>query len=125
MAAYNEAQDSFETICKLGTGFSDEMLERVSNTLNDYKLDHRHPRVNSELKAEFWIEPKFVLEVLGAEITFSPIHTCAHGRLKEESGLAIRFPRFTGRWREDKAPEDATTSTEIVDMYKGQLKKIE
>jgi ATP-dependent DNA ligase len=25
-------------------------------------------------------------------------------------GLAPRFPRFTRRWRDDKAPEDATTT---------------
>lgn len=42
----------------------------------------------------------------------------------KESGLAIRFPRFTGKWREDKAPEDATTVREIVAMYRAQLKQI-
>jgi DNA ligase-1 len=39
--------------------------------------------------------------------------------------LAIRFPRFTGKYRLDKAPEDATTSKEIVEMYQRQLKKIQ
>jgi hypothetical protein len=29
-----------------------------------------------------------------------------------------RFPRFTGRWRDDKAPTDATTVTEAVGMYR-------
>lgn len=125
MAAYNEAQDRFETICKLGTGFSDEMLSKIANTLDDYKLDRKHPRIESDMKADFWLEPKFVLEVLGAEITFSPIHTCAFGALKPDAGLAIRFPRFTGRFREDKAPEDATTTTEIISIYKNQLKKIQ
>ena len=125
MAAYNRPKDTFETICKLGTGFSDEMLEKTQKILNDYRLDQKHPRVDSEMKADFWIEPKFVLEVLGAEVTFSPIHQCAFGELKPEAGLAIRFPRFTGRWRDDKAPEDATTSKEIIQIYKNQLKKIE
>jgi len=73
---------------------------------------------------DFWIEPHFVLEVKGAEITLSPIHTCCYGLIKEGSGLAIRFPRFTGRWREDKSPEDATTEDEILEMYHSQKKKI-
>jgi DNA ligase-1 len=34
------------------------------------------------------------------------------------------FPRFTGRYRTDKRPEDATTVDEIVEMYKSQLKVI-
>jgi DNA ligase-1 len=124
MAVYNNLEDRFETICKLGTGFSDEMLEKVYVMVNDHKLDNKHPRIQSEMKADFWVEPKFVFEVRGAEITFSPIHTCAFNELKANAGLAVRFPRFTGRIRDDKAPEDATTSQEIMNMYKNQLKKI-
>jgi len=65
-----------------------------------------------------------VLEILGAEITLSPIHLCAMNSIRKGSGLAIRFPRFTGKYRTDKSPEDATTSKEIIEMYRGQLKKI-
>jgi DNA ligase-1 len=65
-----------------------------------------------------------VLEVLGAEITLSPIHVCAMDVIRKGSGLAIRFPRFTGNYRLDKAAEDATTAKEIVEMYKSQLKQI-
>jgi DNA ligase-1 len=125
MAAYNRQEDRFETICKLGTGFSDEMLENIQKTLDEHRLDKKNPRVHSEMKADFWMEPKMVLEVLGAEVTFSPIHTCAYGELKADAGLAIRFPRFTGRFRDDKAPEDATTDQEIITMYNNQLKRIE
>jgi DNA ligase-1 len=76
------------------------------------------------LEANVWFEPVIVIEVLGAEITLSPIHTCATGAIRKGSGLAIRFPRFTGNYRVDKAAEDATTSGEIVEMYQKQLKKI-
>jgi DNA ligase-1 len=124
MGVYNSQKDRFETICKLGTGFSDEILKKVTHTLDEHKLDHMHQRVYSEMKADFWVEPKIVFEVLGAEVTFSPIHTCAFGELKADTGLAIRFPRYTGRWRDDKAAEDATTKNEIISMYKNQLKKI-
>jgi len=44
--------------------------------------------------------------------------------IRKGSGLAIRFPRFTGKYRTDKAAEDATTSAEVVEMYRSQLKKI-
>ena len=58
-----------------------------------------------------------LLEVLSAELTLSPNSTAGWGQLKEDSGLAMRFPRFTGRWRDDKGPQDATTTSELVDLY--------
>lgn len=43
--------------------------------------------------------------------------------IREESGLAIRFPRFTGNYRFDKCTEDAATVIEIVGTHRTQLKK--
>jgi DNA ligase-1 len=59
-----------------------------------------------------------VLEVLGAELTLSPTHTAGWGQIKADTGLAMRFPRFTGRYRDDKAAEDATTVEEILQIYR-------
>jgi DNA ligase-1 len=75
--------------------------------------------------ADYWFLPRLVLEVRGAEITLSPIHTCSFGTVRKDSGLAIRFPRFTGRFREDKEGRDATTSQELLAMYQAQLKRVE
>jgi DNA ligase-1 len=75
------------------------------------------------VEPDVWFEPEVVIEVLGDEITLSPLHTAAFDELPEGSGLAIRFPRFT-RWRDDKSAEDATQVSEIVDMYNAQLKSI-
>jgi ATP-dependent DNA ligase len=44
---------------------------------------------------------------------------------REGNGLAIRVPRFTGNYRLGKSAEDAPTVDELVEMYKGQLKKIQ
>jgi DNA ligase-1 len=92
--------------------------------MKKHKTPHKSPRVNSTLDADVWFEPKVVIEVIGAEITLSPIHTCAMDAIRKRSGLAIRFPRFTGNFRLDKAAEDATNTRQIVGMYKGQLKKV-
>jgi DNA ligase-1 len=125
MAAYNSTTSEYETVCKLGTGFSDNDLQLIHELLKETKVNIKPKNVNSKMKADFWFTPQTVIEVLGAEITFSPIHTCAFGELKTDAGLAIRFPRFTGNWRKDKGPEDATTSQELVGLYQGQLKKLE
>ncbi len=124
LAAYDKAKDEFCTVCKLGSGFSDEELFSLPEKLGDAKVDHKPARVNSLIEPDVWFEPKYVIEIKGAEITLSPTHTAAFGIIKQGSGLAIRFPRTTGRWRTDKAPEDATTTDELVEMYQSQLKKI-
>jgi DNA ligase-1 len=66
-----------------------------------------------------------VIEVIASEITLSPIHTCGLDVIRKGSGLALRFPKYTGRTRDEKGPEDATTVEEIVAIYRGQLKRIE
>ena len=124
LAAYNPENDTFETVTKCGTGFSDEDLAKLPEMMKKHVILHKHPRVNSMIEADVWFEPVVVIEVLGAEITLSPIHTCAINAIRKGSGLAIRFPRFTGNYRLDKAAEDATTVNEIVEMYHRQLKKI-
>ena len=124
MAAYNPEKDRFETVCKLGSGFTDEQLAYLPKKFEELKIEKRHPRVWSEIDADFWFVPKVVLEVIGAEITLSPTHTCARDAVEKGSGLAIRFPRFTGKWRDDKSPEEATTTKELVEMYKNQIKKM-
>jgi len=124
LASYNPDDDSFETVTKCGTGFTDEDLDKLPHLLKKHVLPRKHARVKSMLEADVWVEPTVVIEILGAEITLSPIHTCATDSIRKGSGLAIRFPRFTGKYRVDKAAEDATTSGEVVKMYKNQLKKI-
>ena len=124
LATYNSDNDTFETVTKCGTGFTDDDLTKLPKKLEKHVVKHKHSRVNSLLDADIWFEPAIMLEVLGAEITLSPIHTCAKDSVRKGRGLAIRFPRFTGNYRVDKAAEDATTSIEIVEMYKKQLKKI-
>jgi len=125
MATYNSENDQFETVSKLGSGFTDEDLKTLPKLLKPSILPHCHPRVKSEMKADVWFTPTQVLEASADEITLSPLHTCAMNAIRHGSGLALRFPRFTGKYRDDKAPEDATTTKETLDTYQRQLKKIE
>jgi len=124
LAAYDPDEDVFKTVTKCGTGFTDEDLKKLPKMMGKHRVPHRHPRVVSTLEADVWFEPVVVIETIGAEITLSPIHTCAMDVIRKGSGLAIRFPRFTGNYRLDKSAEDATTVKEVVEMYRGQLKKV-
>ena len=122
LAAYDPKTDMFYTVCKVGSGFTDADLKKMYQMLEPYKMDHRHPRVSSRMEPDVWFTPGVVLEIIGAEITLSPLHTCCLGAVRPDVGLAIRFPRFTGRYRTDKSPEEATTVDELLEMYRSQKK---
>ena len=119
-AAYNPEKDRFETVTKLGAGFSDKTLKELPKIMKPYLTNKKPARVVSELKPDYWFLPEKVIVVVGAEITQSPVHTCCKGMLKKDKskGLAIRFPRFK-MFRDDKSAEEATTNTEILQMYQG------
>lgn len=120
MAAYDPEKGMFETVCKLGTGFDDAFLEYMPTLLNG-NLSKEMPRsVDAEMIPDVWFEPTVVMEVVAAEITLSPIHTASKDVYKDGAGLGLRFPRYTGRLRSDKDPEQCTTVTEIGDMYERQ-----
>ncbi|OWJ54273.1 DNA ligase [Pyrodictium delaneyi] len=123
MAAYDPDTDTFKSVCKVGSGFTDEDLERLDDMLKPYIRDHKPARVDSQMKPDVWVEPALVAEIIGAELTLSPIHTCCYGWAKKGAGISIRFPRFI-RWRPDKGPEDATTTKELYEMYQRQLRKV-
>lgn len=120
-AVYDPEEDIYRTICKVGSGFTDEVLEKIPTMLGEFRHEGRHPRVDSLMEADVWFSPSLVIEVLGDELTLSPVHTAAFNQLRKDSGLAVRFPRFI-RWRNDKSPEDATQVQEVVDMYNAQTK---
>ena len=125
MAVYNRKDDVFETLCKLGSGFTDQDLADLPKIMEKSATKRWNPRVNSLMEPDIWFVPSAVLEVAADEITLSPLHTCSRDVIRPNSGLALRFPRFTGNWRKEKSAEDATSSQEALEMYQKQLKKIE
>lgn len=123
LAAYDPQNDVFKTVCKVGTGFTDQDLAEMNKMLQPLIISHRHPRVVSDIEPDVWVVPQLVMEIIGAELTLSPLHTCCRDSIREGTGISIRFPRFV-RWRPDKKPEDATTEKELYEMYIRQMKKI-
>ncbi len=124
LATYDEKNDSFPTVTKVGTGFTDEDLKRLPLLLKPSESRVKPQNVESALVPDVWFRPHVVIETIASEITLSPIHPAGKDRIRMGSGLALRFPKFTGKIRNDKKPEDATTVDEIVKIYNLQLKKV-
>ena len=115
-AVYNPDLDRYETLCKVSTGFSDEELAELPDVFAALERDEPPARVVSELRPTRWFEPEIVLEIQGAELTRSPVHTCGADDESGEGGIALRFPRFI-RFRDDKGPSEATTVAEVQQIY--------
>ncbi|MCH8832721.1 MAG: ATP-dependent DNA ligase [Thaumarchaeota archaeon] len=124
LAAYDGETDTFPSLCKVGTGFTDEDLDQLYQLLSDKVTLKKNPRINSQMEADVWFEPELVIEIVASEITLSPIHKTAMNAIRKNTGLALRFPKFTGKIRMEKAPEDSSTSEEVIALYKGQKKVI-
>jgi len=124
LASYDHKADIFRSVTKVGTGFTDVHIEQFYKELEKHIISQRHARVDTGMDMDIWFEPKMVIEVIASEITLSPLHTAAKNIIRPGYGLALRFPKFTGKIRDDKKPEDATTIDEIVAAYKRQLKVV-
>ena len=122
LSTYNSNDDTFPSVCKVGTGFTDESLDQLYQLLSANVILKKHSKVESEMDADVWFEPNLIIEIIASEITLSPIHKTGLDMLRKGSGMALRFPKFTGRIRTEKNVNDASTDEEIIALYKSQKK---
>ena len=122
LSSYNSESDTFPTICKVGTGFTDENLDQLFQILSSKVTLKKNPRVESTMEADIWFEPELVLEIVASEISLSPIHKTGLNMIRKDIGFALRFPKFTGKIRSEKSAEDASVDEEVLALYKNQKK---
>ena len=122
LGTYNPKQDNFPSVCKVGTGFTDESLDQLYQILSNKVTLKKNPRIISEMEADVWFEPELILEIVASEVTLSPIHKTGFDSVRKGSGFALRFPKFTGKIRYEKAVEDASTDEEVLTLYMSQSK---
>lgn len=129
---YDEKQDKFETIAKVGTGLTDEEWKELYKRAEKIKSSHKPAlyEVDKWLEPDVWVNPEIVVEIKADELTRSPVHTAGRSMKASKSGTAfdvdvpgyaLRFPRLE-RFRDDKSPSDATTLTEVEEIFKLQKK---
>ncbi|WRT70209.1 uncharacterized protein IL334_007204 [Kwoniella shivajii] len=120
LACYDPDSENYQTICKIGTGFSEEILTQFYELLKPLELEVARGDIEQgNAKPDVWFEPKIVWEVLTADLSLSPVYAAAHG-LVDSRGISLRFPRFL-KIRDDKSADEATTSEQVSEFYQRQV----
>lgn len=124
LACYDTNNEEFQSICKIGTGFSETVLEERSVSLREKvipkpKTYYSYADASNTNNPDVWFEPTQVWEVKAADLTISPVYRAAVGIVDPDKGISLRFPRLV-RVREDKKPEEASSSEQVAEMYTAQ-----
>lgn len=124
LGSYNTSTQTYESICNIGTGFSEALLEQLHGQLSELVIDkpkpfYAHSTVPKD-QPDVWFEPRCVWEVKAADLTLSPRYRAAAADVDAaHRGISLRFPRFI-KLRDDKKPDQATSSRMVAEMYRRQ-----
>lgn len=100
LAVLDRDTNELLTMGRMGTGFTDEEFEEMTELLRE--------DISEQIGKDVKLKPKIVVEVAYEEIQRSPTYT---------SGYALRFPRLV-RIRNDKGVMDADTLERVENLLK-------
>ena len=85
LACYDPDTEEFQSICKIGTGFSEEALQQHADALRQSVIPapKSYYRYGEGVKPDVWFDATQVWEVKAADLSISPIYQAAVGIVRE------------------------------------------
>lgn len=130
LASFNDKSKKFETVTKVGTGFTNDDLMVIKKKLNKKRIEEPKDCYDVESVPNrneiVWFDTDFVWEIKCADFQLSKTYNVGKGMVgkgkvvcDKDKGISLRFPRYL-RVRRDKKVEEATTSEQIFEMFQAQ-----
>lgn len=118
LACFDPQLDQYQSLCKIGTGFTDHDLQSITELLKQHVIDeprgyYRYAillccsecnqvqpyhttvcRFDQSHTPDVWLSANCVCEVRCADLSLSPAHHAAIGLLQPDKGISLRFPRY-------------------------------
>lgn len=95
LACWDPEREEFQSVCRVMSGFSDLFYKATKERYEEGRiLPRKLSYVHTSETPDVWFAPTDVWEIRGADLTLSPVHKAAVGKLHEDRGCSLRFPRF-------------------------------
>jgi DNA ligase-1 len=103
LACYDPETETYASVCRVMSGFSDAFYKDRfafyhegdgSDDSDVRELPGKPAYYATGDTPDVWLAPREVWEVRGADLTLSPRHAAAAGRVHATRGVSLRFPRF-------------------------------
>lgn len=91
LAVWDPDREEFQSLCRCLSGFSDAFYTAATERLRATAIEGPKPYYNTSERPDVWFEPTEVWELRGADLTISPVHKAAAGRLHPERGVGLRW----------------------------------
>ncbi|KAJ7530648.1 hypothetical protein O6H91_14G012600 [Diphasiastrum complanatum] len=124
LACYDPEREEYQSVCRVMSGFTDSFYKETKEYFSKRLLPQKLPYYRTCEEPDVWFSAEVVWEIRGADFTISPVHQAAIGYIHPSRGISMRFPRFI-HTRGDKNPEDATTPSDIAELYNQQTRKVD
>lgn len=83
LACYDENLEQLQTVTKMASGITDELMVKLYNQFKDLVIDKPPQYLKyKEKNVDVWLMPKYVFEIKCADLSLSPVYCASIGSVE-------------------------------------------